>query len=362
MSSEKKQVFHPIGMLSTIATIIREGFDIAEGQTEVLMKSHAKPHPVLSLTDINRIIQQAETSLEHVACAQKQLQRWQHDSSLTAEQRKEVNILLEEIPALNDAFSRLRQLAEDYKPKTIEAFMDKSDLEIGLEALARMFENGKTSFAPDLPPLDERLTIVSDFIDNALHESSEDLNDLTNNADCFWKSRAARIKDGYLATQRMAEEFGQYLASLPPALASTRLARQSLQRLPILQDQIRRIIAAAEAIEQNGPSLEDLKRDTQHPPAVEDTLRTLKDIHFTLEHVGLAFNASKGSLPRSVSDKSHTILADLEETQELHDAFMVHWKFLSLTEQEQQQLSAATDLAAINRAALAQLKAKLRAH
>jgi hypothetical protein len=67
---------------------------------------------------------------------EEQLRRWTANP-LTSAQRGEVERLSRELASLRKATTSILALAEELKASTIESLLAKSDLEVGLEELAR---------------------------------------------------------------------------------------------------------------------------------------------------------------------------------------------------------------------------------
>lgn len=347
-----KQIFRGIDFLPTIAQIIEEGFSIAKGQSDVLTEAHRRPNPVLAADDIERIIDQAKRSLENVTCTKNQLTRWQTLKSLSPEQRQQVDGLAARMPALTSAFESLKQLAEDYRPKTIEAFMAKTDEEIGVDAILRLLE-GST---PSGPTKDPRLAIIGHFIDDHEHEADDTLYDLGHHAGGVWNTRAGRIRDETLRALNTADAFAATLSDLATSGANAEEARAALQRLDTVRKNLRTIANLADALSRNGKTLEALKAEHHPPGNLPATLHILADMRFTIGHLATLLNAAGTRVPQPVVDRAGALIADFEETIELHAAYLDYWKSLPLGEGQHGLLSDAYKQAAENKSLIPSLR------
>jgi hypothetical protein len=130
--------WQPIETLWTFATHIDGMLESSEEQYATLQEAKPKPH-VLDNSTVNRVISAFTTQIADLWLFDEQLQRWQAET-LTPEQRAEVTRLVEQMRRLREVDHQVLALARELSRGTIEKVMAKSDEELGLEFLIRMFQ------------------------------------------------------------------------------------------------------------------------------------------------------------------------------------------------------------------------------
>jgi hypothetical protein len=131
--------WQPIEMLWTLALHIDGMLESSQEQYETLLEAKPKPH-VLDDYTVNRVIKAFTTQIADLWLFDEQLSRWQ-TSTLTPEQRQEVERLVEQMRRLREVDNQVLTLAKELSKGTIEKVMSKSDAELGLEFLMGMFKD-----------------------------------------------------------------------------------------------------------------------------------------------------------------------------------------------------------------------------
>ena len=132
----KQPYWHPIAMLATISRHIDGMVEADQEQLETLQEARTRPY-VLDDDTVSRVKRAFTTQREDFWVFEEQLSRWQA-GQLTAQQRAEVTRLRGQMAKLRQINSDVLALAEDLSKGTIEKQLEKSDFELGLEALLRM--------------------------------------------------------------------------------------------------------------------------------------------------------------------------------------------------------------------------------
>jgi hypothetical protein len=134
MSTEHREaVWREISDLPVLADVVAQGIDHTEAQIELFERARPKPY-VLDDATLDRARAAFTTQREDLWYFEEQTRRWSKQA-LSEAQRIEVD-------ALDVANRRLRErteatlaLIEELAAGTIEKTMDKSDFQLGLEAL-----------------------------------------------------------------------------------------------------------------------------------------------------------------------------------------------------------------------------------
>ncbi len=132
----KQPYWHPIAMLATISRHIDGMVEADQEQLETLQEARTRPY-VLDDDTVSRVKRAFTTQRVDFWVFEEQLSRWQA-GQLTAQQRAEVTRLRGQMAKLRQINSDVLALAEDLSKGTIEKQLEKSDFELGLEALLRM--------------------------------------------------------------------------------------------------------------------------------------------------------------------------------------------------------------------------------
>ena len=104
-------------------------------QYETLLEAKPKPH-VLDDSTVNRVIAAFTTQRNDFGLFDQQLQRWAA-LSLSDQQRREVERLVEQMRLLRENNEKVLTLAKELSKGTIDKVMAKSDVELGLELLTK---------------------------------------------------------------------------------------------------------------------------------------------------------------------------------------------------------------------------------
>lgn len=134
--SEREPNWYPIDMVGWFTEHVREGVDVTGGQLDLLAPALAEPYRLDDAT-VARIVRVHQDQAADLVLFQNQADRWNAMPGLDAAQRAavaEYEAAIGELARLNvevlSAAARLR-------PVIIEALLAKSDLEVGIEAVAR---------------------------------------------------------------------------------------------------------------------------------------------------------------------------------------------------------------------------------
>ena len=120
-------------MLPTIATHIDGMLEAAQEQYQTLLPAKARPHALDDYT-VNRVIKVFTEQQSDLWLFDEQLKRWSK-TTLSAQQRKEVERLQGQMKKLREQIMAILALADELAKGTIEKVMAKSDAELGLEFL-----------------------------------------------------------------------------------------------------------------------------------------------------------------------------------------------------------------------------------
>ena len=125
--------WQPIERLALIASHIDGMLESANEQYETLQLAKPKPF-VLDDATVGRVIQVYTTQQDDLWLFDEQLRRWER-GTLTDAQRQEVERLAGQMLQLHEVIGAILRLAEQFKERTIEKVLAKSDVELGLETL-----------------------------------------------------------------------------------------------------------------------------------------------------------------------------------------------------------------------------------
>jgi hypothetical protein len=125
--------WQPIESLPLIGSMIDGLLDEAERQYANLASCRLKPH-VLDDHTVDRVLTVYSDQAEDVDLYEEQLSRWSR-LDLASAQRREVDRLLANIPAIRARIVEILALAKELKQGTIKTILAKSDYELGLDAL-----------------------------------------------------------------------------------------------------------------------------------------------------------------------------------------------------------------------------------
>ena len=130
-----------IEALALIARHIDGMLEADREQYETLLEAKPKPH-VLDDYTVDRVIAAFTTQRDDFWMFEEQLKRWK-ELPLSDGQRAEVERLVEQMRLLRENNEKVLALAAELSKGTIEKIMAKSDAELGLEYLMRMWQSPK---------------------------------------------------------------------------------------------------------------------------------------------------------------------------------------------------------------------------
>jgi hypothetical protein len=130
-----KPTWQPISALPLLVSAIAGMLEGTEEQHRLLLEARQRPY-VLDDDTVARMRRVFGAQAEDHWLFEEQLRRWTA-KPLTSAQRREVERLSREVASLREATTSILALAEELKASTIESLLAKSDLEVGLEELAR---------------------------------------------------------------------------------------------------------------------------------------------------------------------------------------------------------------------------------
>jgi hypothetical protein len=135
VDQSRKPTWQPITALPLVAAAITGMLEGTREQHRLLIEARQRPY-VLDDHTVARVIRVYSAQAGDHWLFEEQLRRWTA-KPLTSAQRREVERLSREVASLREATTSILALAEELKASTIESLLAKSDLEVGLEELAR---------------------------------------------------------------------------------------------------------------------------------------------------------------------------------------------------------------------------------
>lgn len=135
--------WQPIDALPMISSLIGGWLETVERQYASLDACRENPH-VLDNATVNRVIEVYSTQAGDLLLYEEQFSRWK-GLALSRSQRRDVDHLAAQLPEIKEKIMAVLTLAEEPKGGTIEALMNKSDLELGLGSLIGSLEKTKNT-------------------------------------------------------------------------------------------------------------------------------------------------------------------------------------------------------------------------
>ena len=126
--------YHTIEMIEVIAGLIDGYTEDAASLLPDIRMAVVKPH-VFDDETVNRIEAMYLETAEMQPIFEEQLRRW-CEGALTVNQRAEVSRLSRQLATLRPMVEEILTSLEQIRPRTIDRVLAKSDLELGLDALA----------------------------------------------------------------------------------------------------------------------------------------------------------------------------------------------------------------------------------
>jgi hypothetical protein len=130
--------WRPISFLPSLAQHIDGILEVDEEQYTNLSQAKDKPH-VLDDYTVNHIIEVFTAAKQDLPLFDEQLRRWGAEQKITNAQCQEIIRLKGKMQKLHEVVNQVLQLTNELAKGTIEKVMAKSDEELGLEYLARLF-------------------------------------------------------------------------------------------------------------------------------------------------------------------------------------------------------------------------------
>jgi hypothetical protein len=134
--------YRSLSFLSALAVHIDGMLQADEEQYQTLLPAQSKPH-VLDDFTVNKVIQVFSDAKQDLPLFDEQLRRWGAEK-VTPAQRQEINRLKGQMQKIHEVIDKTLALASKLSKGTIEKQLAKSDEQLGMEALLRMFgDNAK---------------------------------------------------------------------------------------------------------------------------------------------------------------------------------------------------------------------------
>lgn len=128
--------YQPISFLPTLKPHLAGMLEADEEQYQTLLQAKDKPH-ILDDYTVSEIIRVFTDAKKDLPLFDEQLRRWGSEK-VTATQRQEIIELKAQMVKLHRVVDNVLALARQLSEGTIEKQMEKSDEQLGMEALMRM--------------------------------------------------------------------------------------------------------------------------------------------------------------------------------------------------------------------------------
>lgn len=135
MTRSQEPTWQPINALGTVGALIDAQVDGGRDHYQLLLQAAERPS-VLDDATVARVQRVYSDTADDLWLYDTQLARWS-DQPLRPAQRREVERLQGQMVILSDLVEEILALTARLQDHTIEALLAKSDLEVGLEWLAR---------------------------------------------------------------------------------------------------------------------------------------------------------------------------------------------------------------------------------
>lgn len=135
MDTDEKPDLQPINMLSTIAELIDGQYADSIEFVTIAREARSRPH-VMDDSSVNHIERVYNERVEWIEVYRAQLAYWRA-APLTRAQRGEIDRLAGVVDADSAIVDEVLKAAAEIRAGTIERVLAKSDLELGMDALAR---------------------------------------------------------------------------------------------------------------------------------------------------------------------------------------------------------------------------------
>ncbi len=127
--------WQPISRLPLIASLVEDALANTQDQHQTFLEARRRPHRLDDAT-VERAIDLYHVQLEDLWLYEQQLARWQQEP-LTDFQRQEVDRLAAQVPRIKALSEEILEFLEEIRQGTIDRIMEKSDYELGSEALSK---------------------------------------------------------------------------------------------------------------------------------------------------------------------------------------------------------------------------------
>jgi hypothetical protein len=132
-NSKQTPNWQPISMLPVISQLIDDGIVDTEQQLAMLVEAEDKPYSLDNYT-VERVVKVYTEQTDFLKIYTQQLDKWKL-SSPSVSQSQEIGRLEKQVVKFCELNTKILDLAKKLKGQTIEQLFEKSDEEIGLEAL-----------------------------------------------------------------------------------------------------------------------------------------------------------------------------------------------------------------------------------
>jgi hypothetical protein len=126
--------FYSLSHLPMFSRLIDEQLENDLEQFAVLKKAEDRPH-VLDDETVDRILKLYTEAEDLVWCYREQLNRW-HNETPFEKQLQELKRLEQQVDHLEQCRINILSLAQDFKGKTIDAILGKSDFDLAMDILS----------------------------------------------------------------------------------------------------------------------------------------------------------------------------------------------------------------------------------
>lgn len=126
--------WQPLSMLPTLAKMVAAQLEEVTTQLQSLREAQKQPH-VLDDHTVSRVLKLYGEQQEFMWVYEAQVERWQKET-LNPTQQQQLDQMSEQLQQIKPKLSKIIEIAEDLKGKTIESILGKSDVELALDVLS----------------------------------------------------------------------------------------------------------------------------------------------------------------------------------------------------------------------------------
>jgi len=135
MSHSWPVIWQPISAMPFVANMIEEALEDTREQIKTLTDASARPH-VMDDATVDRIDRVHAEQMEFMDIYSEQISRWRNERP-PVNQARDLDRMEEQNRQLREATTAVLALSRELRKGTIERVMEKSDIELGLEAFRR---------------------------------------------------------------------------------------------------------------------------------------------------------------------------------------------------------------------------------